>query len=714
MSWWALVPPAAVIAALFFVPGWVLLRAAGVRGLLALGGAPAVSGAYLGLAGFALDRAGVPWGFAPLAVGLVPLALLAAACGWWVRRSAAARGRAPGGLWTGRYALGRRRTVLLTVALAAGALAIGVPLFVGLGGPGAIVQQWDAVYHASGVQLVRETGNASLLGAMQGQYGAAPAGVYYPVVWHGVVALAPGAVALAANASLAVIGAGVWLVGLAALGRVVGDRVWSIAPWTVVLGAAFGLFPHRVVIELGYWPLAAAIAMIPGTVALAVAAGRTDPGAVEGNQGDVGLATPARGTVSVLVVATAALGVGLTHGSAAFSLLLVLVPLALARLGHGLRQWWRAGRRRAAGGVLVTLGVVATAGLAVVLTSPTVRNMADYTYDTHDFFLVTVYRTLFDLPTAPVVPGLWPLAVLAVVGAVVVVRRAEHARARWLVWSAAAVLFVAIASAGGAGPLRALAGFWYSQTARIVAVYPVVAAPLAAFGLLAVAAWVHGRWPAFGRAGSRLLGRAGGARTGHGAVDAGLAGVGRAGAVRTGPSARTVVAGAVVVACLATLGWYAPQKAARTAAFVAPGPVMWGTMLSVEEIALLERMEQITPSDAVILGDPANGAAFAFSVAQRHVVFPQLGPSNQSEAQRTLRFGFHQLTTEPAICDAVRELGVTHFYQDTATTADGAKVSEDWPGLTTPVTPEMLEGLEVVDVGGTATLYRVTACDGDS
>gem|GEM_PF-185134 len=712
MSWWALVPPAAVIAALFFVPGWVLLRAAGVRGLLALGGAPAISGAYLGLAGFALDRAGVPWGFAPLAVGLVPLALLAAACGWWVRRSAAARGRAPGGLWTGRYALGRRRTVLLTVALAAGALAIGVPLFVGLGGPGAIVQQWDAVYHASGVQLVRETGNASLLGAMQGQYGAAPAGVYYPVVWHGVVALAPGAVALAANASLAVIGAGVWLVGLASLGRVVGDRVWSIAPWTVLLGAAFGLFPHRVVIELGYWPLAAAIAMIPGTVALAVAAGRTDPGAVDSNQGDVGLATPARGTVSVLVVATAALGVGLTHGSAAFSLLLVLVPLALARLGHGLRQWWRAGRRRAAGGVLVALGVVAAAGLAVVLTSPTVRNMADYTYDTHDFFLATVYRTLFDLPTAPVVPGLWPLAVLAVVGAVVVVRRAEHARARWLVWSAAAVLFVAIASAGGAGPLRALAGFWYSQTARIVAVYPVVSAPLAAFGLLAVAAWVHRRWPALGRSGSRWLGRAGDARSGRRVGDAGPALAGRVSAGRPSPSPHVVVAGAVVVvACLATLGWYAPQKAARTAAFVAPGPVTWGTMLSVEEIALLERMEQITPPDAVILGDPANGAAFAFSVAQRHVVFPQLGPSNQSEAQRTLRFGFHELMTEPAICDAVRELGVTHFYQDTATTADGVKVSEDSPGLTTPVTPEMLEGLEVVDTGGTATLYRITACD---
>lgn len=684
MSWWALLPPAAVVAALLLLPGWALLRAAGVRGLLALGGAPAVSGAYLGLAGLVLDRAGVAWGFLPLALGLVPLVGLAGLCGAWVRRSAVARGAVPGGLWAVRCTLGRRRRLLLTAAVAIAGVTILVPLFRGLGSADAIVQQWDAVYHASGVQLVRDTGNASFLGAMQGQYGAAAPGVFYPVVWHGVVALAPGSVALAANASLAVLGAGVWLVGLAALGRVLGDRAWSIAPWTAVLGAAFGLFPHRVMIELGYWPFAAAIAMLPGAVALAVAAGRTDPG-------DVPLATPARGTVSVLVVGTAALGVGLTHGSAAFTLLLVLVPLALYRLAHGLRRWWWEGRRRAVVGVLALLGAVVATGTAVVLASPTVRNLANYTYDVDDVFLVTVYRTLLDLPTAPVVPGLWPLAVLVVLGAVTLARRAEHARARWLVWAAAAVLLVAIASSGGAGPLRFLGGPWYSQTARIVAAFPVVAAPLAAFGLLALAAWLARRWPRLTRAAERT----------RRLLPAGAR-----------PRPRVVLAAAVVaVAFLATLGWYAPQKAVRTAEFVAPGPVRWGTMLSVEEIALLERLPTTTPPEAVILGDPANGAAFAWSVADRRVVFPQLGPSNQSAAQRTLRFGFHELLTEPAVCEAVRELGVTHFYQDTATAAEGAKVSEDWPGLTTPVTPELLTGLEVVDTGGTATLYRITACD---
>src|SRR5690606_41926926 len=43
-----------------------------------------------------------------------------------------------------------------------------------------------------------------------------------------------------------------------------------------------------------------------------------------------------------------------------------------------------------------------------------------------------------------------------------------------------------------------------SQTARITAVWPAVAAPLAAFGLLALARWLLERVPAVGRAGVRL------------------------------------------------------------------------------------------------------------------------------------------------------------------------------------------------------------------
>ena len=688
MSWWALAAPVAVTAALYLVPGWGLLRAAGVRGLLALGGAPALSAAYLGVAGFVLDRAGIAWGWGPVVAGLVPLVGVAGACGWWVRRAAARRGLVPGGPWSREHGLGRRRSLALTGALALSAATFLVPYLVGLGAPDAVVQQWDAVFHASGVQLVRDTGNASVLGAMQGQYGAAAPGVYYPVVWHAVAALAPGSVALVMNASVVVLGAGVWLLGLAALGRALGAGLggrggaWSLAVWTPVLGAAFGHFPSRILVELSQFPLGLSLAVLPGALALCCAAVRSAPG-------ELAVSSGARWGVSALVLATAVAGVAFAHGAGLFSLLLVLAPAVLLRLVRVVRHRWVTGRRRSAVVVCFVVVLAFLLGAVLVLTNPAVRAVASYTYDVHDFVGVTLYRALFDLPTAPVVPGLWPLAVLVVLGAVVVARRRELAGARWLVWSAGAVLVVAAAAAGGLGPLRVLGGPWYSQVPRIVAVLPVVAAPLAVFGLLAAARWAHARVPLVRRAGARV-----------------------ARALRAGSPHVGVAVVLVVVALVVTVGWSAPWKAERGGRYTLPEPIQWGTMLSAEELALIERLDRTTPADAVILGDPANGAAFAYSLAQRRVVFPQLDPSNQSPAQRTLRFGFHRLATEPAVCEAVRELGVTHFYQDVTTVDEGAKVSEDWPGLTTPVTPDRLVGLRQVDTtpDGRATLYELTAC----
>src|SRR5690606_18568625 len=215
--------------------------------------------------------------------------------------------------------------------------------------------------------------------------------------------------------------------------------------------------------------------------------------------------------------------VALAHGAGLFSLLLVLLPAVLLRLVRGVRHWWVSGRRRAAVVLSLAFGFAFLLGFALVLTSPAVRAVAAYTYDVHDFFAVTLYRTLFDLPTAPTVPGLWPLALLTVLGAVVVARRSELAGVRWLVWSAGAVLVVAMAAAGGLGPLRILGGPWYSQVPRIVAVFPVVAAPLAAIGLLVLAGWVRRRWPGI-RGAAAIL---------------------------------------VVVAFVATVGWSAPWKAER-------------------------------------------------------------------------------------------------------------------------------------------------------
>lgn len=712
MTWWELVPGLLLLAAVVVAPGAVALRLAGVRGVLALGGGPAVSVAVYAASAVVLDRAGVAWAWPPVLVALALALAVGAGLGAWARRASRTPGRRPAGLWDPALHddVRARGTLVLLGALVVAAALLAWPIARGMVAPDALLQHWDAVYHVSGVQAVRDTGNASSLGAMAPLYGDVSPSVYYPAAWHGIVALAPGfaSVAAAANASTFVFGVLVWLLGLAALGRVLGDA--RRAAVVVVVGAGFGAFPAVILSTLAQWPFGAGIALIPGMLALLVAALRTAPGTVP-------LTAAGRLVPTVLVLAAAVVGVAAAHASALFSFLLVGVPVLGARGAGAVARRWRSGDRagRRALVVLVVAGCLAVlAAAAVLLTNPTVRNVLAYERNVDLPFPAGVLRTLVDLPLTWPVVGNVPLALLTVVGAVAVVveaRRRRPGAARsgalgagdaasaadlavagsaadpavagprdartpslpgagaWLVVALGIVLVLTALAAGPPHPLRLLTGFWYTQSSRVAAVYPVVAAPLAAAGVVAAARWLRAR-------------------------------VARLAAVPVG----AVAAGVVALAVAVTGGWFVGPRTARFEQAYVPGQIVWGTMVSAEEVALLRRLPSTTPPDAVILGDPRNGAAFAYSVAQRRVVFPQLAVQNLTADQRLLRDRFADLDAD--VCAAVARTGVTHFYLDTATVADGAKVDEDAVGLLR--VPD--HGVERVDAGGTATLWRVTGC----
>lgn len=60
------------------------------------------------------------------------------------------------------------------------------------------------------------------------------------------------------------------------------------------------------------------------------------------------------------------------------------------------------------------------------------------------------------------------------------------------------------------------------------------------------------------------------------------------------------------------------------------------------------------------------------------------------------------------VCEATARLGVTHLYTDTARAVDGAKVHTRGSGLRR-IDPREA-GLELVDAGGTAAVWRLPAC----
>lgn len=698
MSWIELVPAFVACTVVLVAPGALVARAAGVPTWLALGAGPGLSVAFYAVLSVVLARAGLAW--TPAAVGLVALVciILVTAAAVLVRRASGVvpswrpgpllpgtDERGPGAAWF-RRPLAKSgpaaapspwspttwswRTWTGLAVLVSSAVTI-LPTAIGMGAPDAPLQQWDAVYHLNGLALIQETGDASQL---NGLYGAG-ASVYYPTAWHAAVSLVvslggpltASSITAAANASTLVTSV-VWVLGAAAFARAVMPQRPAVTALTALVVSAFSMFPTVQLATLAQWPNGLATMLIPGTAAAVVVAVHSWR-----SRSTTGWLTV---TVLTVVALGAVGGVALAQPSGFVGLAVVLAPFLLTVLGVSVRESWRGGHRTSllcAGAAAVVAGTL----VVLVLSRSSVLEMVfGFQRAPQRSIPVSVARILSDTVLTPV-PGNLVVSVLVVVGAVVLLRRRRH---RWLVWSAVLVIALAALAAGPENPLRVVTGIWYTQAARIEAFYPVPAAVLAAVGALAVvdrartSGWVRAR-------------------------------AARRPWVGSSAALATML---VVLAFVTSFAFQAPQRAARFAEAYDPAQIQWGTLLSVDELALMRGLPDLVGDDAVVLGDPFSGAPFAWSVGRTHVVLPQLNISGLDPARQYLVDHFDDVLTDPRVCEAVRELGVTHLYVDRATPRDGAKRSPLGPALSQV---DVSQGFEPVATAGQAALYAVTACD---
>lgn len=751
-QWWTLAPMIVEMMVAATLPAVFWVRARVRSSVLSLAVAPAITFALITALSILFDKAGISWQREHVLPVLGVLTVLGALVLLFTKVREASGGRLPrGGIVAAlgpRKPLGAAQSRVRASTWAMillGSLLAALPMLL-RANPGLPPQQWDSTFHLNGVWSILRSGSASPFGGLSELYGGRE--VFYPTTWHAFTALfaTPPTVIRAANTSSIVLMI-IWVIGATALTSVITRRRGAILAAPVLAGLLLDM-PADNLTMYNQWPNAMGLAAVPGVAALAVILGRR-----------IGADSP-RGVRALLphlhlglLLLLGAAGASAAHPSSAFVLAALLIPaflagaLDLARRAAAARAW----------GAVIGLGLLAalvTVMPFLVLTTDKIRAMGDYpragytwAYAFSHMFtpappftqttalsVMTVLQAgltilgiavitglvtplLGAVPGEPATPAAAPGAGTRIPGGPADAPAAEppaleahpapaprsHARPRAdePLWPIASYLVFCLLTMLAYAPLGEVRTFllapWYLDARRIMGAHGLTMVPLMAIGFDLLASRAH-----------RLLTRAGDR------ADAGAEGPGRALPGSAGPRTRPRIARwrvdaliGVLLLLLSGLGALDSRLAATDYVY---DPERLGKpgMADTAELAMIRRMRLLIPGDSLVLGDPIAGAAYTEVIGQHEAVFPQLTMTNGQERwQQVLSHRFRDIHSDPEVCEVVKELGITHFYEDEDGWYYDFKRSSRSPGL---YGVDTSTGFELVDQGGSAKLYRITAC----
>lgn len=727
-QWWFLAPTFLLMLVALVLPGVFWTRAGTRSALVAVGAAPAFTFGVVTALSVLYSRASIRWEAATVLPVLGMCALLGALTwfGLHVRR-------ASGGAWRPgmplaevigtRSPLGAvQRTVRGATwgAVALGSALAALPMLAGAD-PADPVQQWDSTFHMNGVHAILMGGDASPFGGLHELYGGRE--VYYPTGWHAFVALfaTPQTVVPASNVSSLVLMA-VWVTGAAALVSVLTSSRTAILAAPVVAGLMPNM-PADALTMYNQWPNATGTALLPGLMGLAVLVGRRFSDDWRSRPPARALARRAGQTVFLMVGALGLIG---AHPSAVFSLLALLAaPLLAALVGLARSCDWQDARGRARG---IAWSLVAAAVVVVplvVLASPKIRAMGKYPRQGVSWGEGLAHMFVPFPPFAQTMGMTWWTIVqfvLLVAGLVVIAGLARLAvpghedtvpaspgGGRMPVWPLASYLVAGFLTALAYSPSSQLRMFllapWYMDSRRIMGLQSLMLSVLIAVGFAWIAELARGAVARFsGQGADSGAGQEGEER----GADHGTADEDEEAALLPGLPQWTVAA-VLAVAALVVSGFGAFDARAWAVDYVYDSDHLGKPgMATTGELAMLRRMRSTTPEDALVVGDPIAGEAYVELLGGRKAVFPQLSAVNQDgDSQNVLTKHFNEIHTNPQVCEVVRKLGITHYYQEQDGQYYNFARSSRFPGL---YNVDTSTGFELVDRGDTAVLYRITAC----
>jgi len=434
--WVETVPTFVVLSVVLFLPGWLVVRALGARGLEALAVSPAVSTGLIAASATVAQRAGVRWGLLPLLVVTTVTVALA-----WVGMRLF--GRHDPDLGATRRLLGRPRPDAV-VAVVIGAVLALATILPAMGRPDELVDSPDAVYHLSRIKTFLETGNFSI---------ANP--TFYPNGFHSWVAtgLLPGLadVLPGTNVATIVLAALVWPIGCVALVRHALGTSRLVTYAAGFASAAFIAFPT---ILLGWgvlWPNLMATALTPGALALMLQAARS------------------KRIGQWLGFLAAMPGLALIQPNALVALVVfALVWFVTARLRAG---WlghlpWLVVAR--------DLAIVAVVGVVGLVAAPVVSAQLASTQSYEWKDRVPIWTALVEVVGGRLqVPDvLWGLMLLIALGIGWIALRARAALPVVAMWGACVLLFVMAASSTFSWT-SLVTGYWYNDKVRLASLAAV-------------------------------------------------------------------------------------------------------------------------------------------------------------------------------------------------------------------------------------------------
>ena len=420
------------------------------------------------------------------------------------------------------------------------------------------------------------------------------------------------------------------------------------------------------------WPYALSVAGLPGVLVLYDLLRR-------------GTASRRLRLVLVFLALAAAGGVVAAHGTGLFNLAVLTLPF----LADAVLSLWRRSATRRGGRAL--LAAVAVAAMLVLAAGTwfmrgSLASVLGYRRPAGGVAgaVATLGQAIIDLPMYGEVPG--ATVPIGIVIGLLTLAAAWSARSRrdqrpWLImWLLALLLLVLVGGPQWAG--RQLGAPWYLQKARIL---PLAILP--AFVLLVQAgAGQPGRrlWEVLRRTASRV------------------------GWVRPERAAAAMLVALVLLPVAART----PLERNLAASVYDPQRIQYGTLLTKDSIALIRRSGSVLPDDAVVLGAPSRGAAHLWSLGGVHVVYPTRDKTAPGTPGAALASAWPTLGQKGSqTCTLLNRLGVRYFYSSSDATASGSVTGAAPLRWDSRLTQVPSEGLELVDSEGSASLWRITACD---